>query len=91
MNPKRARFVAGCVAAIHFAGAGATALYVAQSNDGQAALTWAYWVFIDFPLSLLLWSLFSDQFFVIHGILGSIWWFCLSLVVITLARRTFRR
>jgi len=58
-------------------------------RDGQAILLWAYWLILDFPVSLLLllgWDLMGSsetqimiflRYYLphfVHGVLGTIWW-----------------
>jgi hypothetical protein len=73
--------VAAAVAGVHLLGVLLTALYVSKSPDGQAPLVWAYWLFIDLPWSLPLWQLMSGSFVLIHGIIGTAWWYVLVLLV----------
>jgi hypothetical protein len=73
--------VAAAVAGVHLLGVLLTALYVSKSPDGQAPLVWAYWLFIDLPWSFPLWQLMSGSFVLIHGVIGTAWWYVLVLLV----------
>src|SRR6202163_2352317 len=79
MTSKRTHMVAAAVAGVHLLGVLLTALYVSKSPDGQAPLVWAYWLFIDLPWSLPLWQLMSGSFVLIHGVIGTAWWYVLVL------------
>lgn len=69
----------------------------ANHHDGQAMLVWSYWLVIDFPVSLLVpagWSLIDPDspltrywLYVVHGGLGTIWWYCLPLIVARIYRK----
>jgi hypothetical protein len=91
MLARKARLIAAGIAVLHCLAAGVTAALVGALSDGQAAMTWGYWVFVDFPLSIVLWSLMPGQFFLAHGIVGSIWWFWLSRGVLALSGRVLGR
>ena len=81
MTVKRTHVVASAVAGVHLLGVLLTALYVSQSTDGQAPLVWTYWMFIDLPWSLPLWQLMSGSFVLIHGVIGTVWWYLLVLLI----------
>jgi hypothetical protein len=81
MTLKRTQVTAAAVAGVHLLGVLLTALYVSRSTDGQAPLVWAYWMFIDLPWSLPLWQLMSGRFVLIHGVIGTAWWYLLVLFV----------
>jgi hypothetical protein len=57
--------------------------YVAgvAERDGQAQLLWIVWLLIDFPISLLIFLAKGlgissiTVLYVIHGVLGTIWWY----------------
>ncbi|MEJ0036715.1 MAG: hypothetical protein WDO68_11605 [Gammaproteobacteria bacterium] len=68
------------VAGVHLIGVLLTAWYVAQSSDGQAPLMWVYWAFIDFPFSLL-YALLDNNVLLIHGAIGTAWWYALILLL----------
>ncbi len=96
-----ARRIATVLAILHLLAVVAFAVYLHQSNEGQAILLWTMWTPIDFPVSLLVpWGLevlssgseWSSALrlalpYVVHGILGTIWWFCLPLMVAGLFRK----
>jgi len=76
-NPK----FAGAAAALHVAAVAFTQWYTlacASSGDGQCGMVWALWAFIDLPFSLPLWELWGNLP-VIHGLVGTAWWFILVL------------
>ena len=58
-----------------------------SGRDGQGPLLWAYWLIIDFPVSLLVVLSFAVDItsryvmYFVHGILGTIWWFYLPTIV----------
>jgi hypothetical protein len=66
-------------------------------RDGQAMLLWTYWLVIDFPVSLLVplgWSLIDPDsplsrywLYGVHGVIGTIWWYVLPLIVARVYRR----
>jgi hypothetical protein len=63
--------------AIHLAGVLLTAVYVSKSADGQAPMVWVLWLFADLPWSFLLLDLLTGRWFIIFGLIGSLWWFVL--------------
>lgn len=74
---------------------------VIADRDGQAMLLWMYWLPVDFPISLVLmmgwWVLDPNTacgeaagyylLYVVHGVLGPIWWFYLPSLVVGVARK----
>jgi hypothetical protein len=70
-------------------------LYLYLSTEGQARLLWALWLPIDFPVSLIVIVGFdlipSDGHFggfirtwlpyFVHGVLGTIWWFFIPVLL----------
>ena len=58
-----------------------------SGRDGQGPLLWVYWLVIDFPVSLLVILLFAADvtshyvMYIVHGILGTIWWYYLPTVL----------
>lgn len=70
-------------------------IYLQLSTEGQARLLWALWLPLDFPASLLVvFGLdlisYDSQFgsfvgtwlpYFVHGVLGTIWWFFIPIVV----------
>ena len=107
MTPSTWRSWALAVAVVHLLGVVATAWYVAQSTDGQAALVWGYWAVIDFPWSLAYvlvghgytgWAeahsvshpLLAQLLYfphLLHGVVGTVWWYCLVLLIGKLVSR----
>ena len=83
MTSKTRRLSAAIVAGIHLFGILLTWLYVSNSSEGQASLLWVYWAFIDFPFSLL-YSLLDNNFLVVHGAIGTVWWYFLTALLINL-------
>jgi hypothetical protein len=90
--------IAGTAAALHFVGACLTAAYVsvASESSGQAVMVWAVWALIDFPFSLLAYSLVDahswgeHSIFLAHAVLGTVWWFFLVAVAARLFQ-SFRK
>ena len=80
---RKAHRVAAVVAAIHFIAVCLTYWYVSAAtvDTGQTGLVWVYWLFVDFPWSLPLWQLMSDHLFVIHGVIGTAWWYLLVVLI----------
>ena len=70
-------------------------LYLHLANDGQARLLWAFWLPLDFPVSLLVIKGFDlispdsqlGSFFrvwlpyFVHGVIGTVWWFFMPVVI----------
>ena len=81
MAAKRIYVVAAGVAAAHLLGVLLTAWYVSGSSEGQAPLVWIYWMFIDLPWSLPLWQLMTGSFVLIHGVIGTAWWYLLVILI----------
>ena len=56
-------------------------------RDGQGPLLWIYWLFFDFPISmvdLLLFELNMPSRYVmyfVHGVLGTVWWFFIPVIL----------
>jgi hypothetical protein len=69
----------------------------ASHHDGQAMLLWTYWLVIDFPVSLLVpagWSLIEPDspltrywLHFVHGVMGTLWWYLLPLIVARVYRK----
>lgn len=81
MKLERNHLIAAILAGLHLLGVLLTALYVSGSADGQAPLVWAYWMFVDMPWSLPLWQLMEGRFILIHGVIGTAWWYAVVLGV----------
>ena len=77
---RKTYLVAAIVALAHLIAVGATAWYESSSDAGQAPMVWVYWAFIDFPVSLLYASL-NDSVLIVHGIIGTLWWFVLLVLL----------
>ena len=81
----------------------AFATYVSEvgQRDGQAMLLWGYWLVIDFPVSLLVplgWSVIDPDsplsrywLYAVHGVIGTIWWYCVPLIVAGVYRKFMPR
>jgi hypothetical protein len=80
MSSKTIYWFAAGVASMHLLGVGVTEWYVSTSPAGQAPMVWVYWAFADFPLSLL-YAFLDDSFLIVHGLLGTIWWYFLSVAL----------
>lgn len=78
---KRIHFVAAAFAAVHLSGVLLTAYYVSNSSAAQAPLVWVYWMFVDLPWSLLIWTLASGSLALLHGVIGTAWWYILVILV----------
>ena len=85
MASKRIHSIALVVAGVHLLGVLLTAWCVSASTEGQAPLVWVYWMMLDLPWSLLLVQLIGSNFIVIHGIVGTMWWYFLAILVARLA------
>jgi uncharacterized protein (DUF2062 family) len=85
--------IAAVVAAIHIAGVLVTAAsqQSLENHSGQAVLVWVPWAFIDLPVSFLAYVSLDAPPWVVHGLVGTLWWYFLALVVITGVRRRKRR
>jgi hypothetical protein len=75
--------IATIVAALHLLGVALTAWYVstAEQSSGQAVMVWAFWSIIDLPVSLLGYFLFDGQYFLVHAVVGTLWWFFVITVI----------
>ncbi|PHR26010.1 MAG: hypothetical protein COA36_13235 [Desulfotalea sp.] len=55
--------------------------------DGQEPLMWVYWLIIDFPVSLLVLLFFllnitsHIMLYLVHGIVGTVWWLFVPVIV----------
>jgi hypothetical protein len=92
-----ARNVGLGLALLHTAAFLAMALYIYKSTDPQAPLLWFIFATVDFPLSLLYllggWlnshsphyyaalSEFLYMPYLIHGLLGAVWWYFLPKLI----------
>ena len=82
---------------LHLSAFGALVLYIRNSVDPQAPLLWSIFVVTDFPVSLIYllagtvyshgsqhgngWSQFIYFPYLIHGVLGTLWWYFLPRLV----------
>jgi len=75
--------LASIVGVIHLALAVLTAVvvHVMEGQSGQAIMVWAPWAIIDIPISLIAYIVLSGNYLVIHGVIGSLWWFFLVAVI----------
>lgn len=78
---KRMHMFATAVALLHLLGVILTASYISGSSESQAPLVWVYWFFIDVPWSLLFWNIASGSLAVFHGVVGTLWWYVLAMLV----------
>ena len=95
------RWMAMVLATMHLLAFIAFAMLLHQSNEGQVILLWTLWTPVDFPISLLVpWGfdvLPSNGDlggvtrralpYVVHGILGTVWWYCLPFLFSWLFRK----
>ncbi len=82
MIPFKGAFRTGAVVGVlHLLLVALTAWYVSAAESVQADVVWVFWALIDFPVSLLGYSLFGLQVFLVHAVIGSLWWFFLVTVV----------
>ena len=75
--------------------------YLFTSGEGQDRLLWALWLPLDFPVSLFVTMGFdhispSSQFgvlvrtwlpYIVHGLLGPIWWFFIPMILANIFNR----
>lgn len=59
-----------------------TIFAVAHSDSGEAGMVFVLWAFIDFPWSFALIDLLDWNVWIIHGLIGTVWWFVLTVLVI---------
>jgi hypothetical protein len=80
-----------------------TLIYTLAAQDSEASMIWYFFYFIDFPVSLLYllgqvlyiangipvleWMLYPP--YVIHGILGTVWWFYVGRFALKLLLKLF--
>jgi hypothetical protein len=76
--------IATIAAIVHLVCVVLTGWYVSvlAQRSGQADLLWVYWTFIDFPVSLLGYSLTDNRIFLTHALIGTLWWFFLVAVIV---------
>ena len=77
------------VAGVHLVGVLLTAVYVASASQtsGQAVLVWALWAVVDIPVSLLAYTLSGMAPVTVHAVFGTLWWYLLAMVAITIAKQ----
>jgi hypothetical protein len=82
-------------AAIHLLVFAIFILYLYLSSEGQTRLLWALWLPLDFPVSLIViagldWIPSDSQLmgatrellpYFVHGIVGTIWWFFVPIII----------
>ena len=75
--------------------------YLFTSSEGQDRLLWALWLPLDFPVSLFVTIGFdhispSSQYgglvrtwlpYIVHGLLGPIWWFFIPVILANIFNR----
>lgn len=82
-----------------------TLSYTLISSDSQAHMVWFFFLFIDFPVSLLYtfaqsfsmmrdipvfgWFLYPP--YIIHGILGTIWWYFVARFITSLVDKKSKK
>ena len=90
------------LAAVHLVGFILFTLYLHSSSEGQAPLLWALWLPLDFPVSLIVIKGFDlippdsqlGSFltkwlpYFVHGLLGTIWWFFIPVLISSIFNRT---
>jgi len=88
-----ARKIGLALGSLHLAAFLFLVAYIHHSSDPQAALLWALFSITDFPLSLLYYFHVPSQEgysgfarflylpYLIHGLLGTIWWYFLPRLV----------
>lgn len=69
---------------------------VRLSIDGQAPLLWGILAVVDFPVSLIYLATSSISFrlianyvylpYIVHGVFGTMWWYCIPLVISKIAK-----
>lgn len=68
-----------------------------SAKDGQGQLMWAYWLIIDFPISLLVLLSFllnvtsHYMLYFVHGVLGTICWFYWPVIISNLYAKWKKR
>ena len=89
------KLIGTVLAIVHLLAFSAFVLYLHQSGEGQAILLWALWLPVDFPVSLIVLAGFEllppdDSIgsamrralpYLVHGILGTLWWYFLPFLV----------
>jgi len=69
----------------------------AQAGKAQHQLYWMVWLVIDFPVSVLMLISFMlravsyELLIFIHGVLGTIWWYFLPDVFISIDQRVKKK
>lgn len=65
-----------------------------SGRDGQGPFLWVYWLVLDFPVSILVVLLFALDItshyvmYIVHGVLGTVWWFYLPTVAYEIIVKT---
>lgn len=93
------------LAAVHLVAFVLFVLYLHVSTEGQARLLWALWLPLDFPVSLVVitgFDLISPDSqlgsfvrmwlpYFVHGILGTIWWFFIPVVIGSIVSKLLKK
>ncbi|PLX92639.1 MAG: hypothetical protein C0619_05400 [Desulfuromonas sp.] len=67
-----------------------------QAGVAQHQLNWIFWWLIDFPVSLLVFLAKPVGFksvwtlYIIHGVIGTIWWYFLPRILLAIDPRSRR-
>ena len=73
------------LALLHLVAFFAFVVYIEHSTEPQTPLLWGVFAIVDFPVSLFYLLGRIAQFlylpYIIHGLLGTIWWYFLPRVV----------
>lgn len=87
MQAQKTYVAAWVVAGLHLVGVLGTTWYVGSSAAGQAPMVWVLWTLIDLPVSLAF-DLIEAPLALLHGSLGTAWWFALVAILIKAHRRS---
>jgi hypothetical protein len=98
MKLKNLPFVMALIHLILFFG---TLIYTIVIADSEASMVWIFFLFIDFPVSLLYqagdviyiasgvpileWLLYPP--YIIHGLLGTVWWYYIGRFISAIGGR----
>lgn len=97
MCPKQKQYIFGVILALfHTCLLLYTFYYVnaIEAGTAQIQLVWVFWLIIDFPISIfMILHLFLGGYvevfsiLLIHGLIGTIWWFLLPTLVVKILRK----
>ena len=104
INPTSVKIVGTGFAMLHLIAFMIFVGYLHQSNEGQAILLWTLWMPVDFPISLTIpigFDLLSSDSgigstlrralpYFVHGVLGTVWWYYLPILVTTVFKKIIR-